>query len=915
MNLGFFGRKFAAIMLVLAFVGSAITGCFVHVQAQLASSTCTTSPCSKSITVTSYNGNDQSAISDLINGKISAYDFELTPVEASSLPNTYSKMSVPNTLYEVEVNPENTTWAAVSSVTQYAPNPFYYPQVRAALNYVLDRNYFVDNILGGAGVPILSVYGVAPDSLTVANGTAKFQSYLAYNFALANSSIYGLLSKVQGITYLDGHYFYGGKPLPVYVIDRTDDAFRSQYAGFLATQLTNLGFDVVEEPMNLDLVHTTVLVENPVNATGGSPPTPWDIYIGSFANVYLYYGDSLQVCFDGANCAAGPYSDNMTGDLAAGVWNTTAMTPPDVISLSDKLDKLNNEMLTGTYSSVRQRAQILTQYTELEIEMGVNDWLATGLNVYGFNPAQVTGLTASITTSPILNIQSYLDISSTSSSPLNLGARYLTQYNMNPVGGYGDAYSADLLSGVFPGLAATGPGTGYSYPFGWTYSVVGINSSATVPVPSSAVNYNSTTGKWYNVTSSAANLAVTVNLANLVKHTGYADGESVSLADWLYAYEIGKNVTNPTSPTYDTSLAPAFSFEFNTIIGFKIINSTSFTLYSNYYFFDPAQAVITAVGNIVPYGKAEMPWTMYQAMNDLVVAKDDAYSAAEAAAKGIPQLTLIGSGPNGSPTDISDLITDLQTRTGQNYVPSSLVQLQTLTEISFGLTNTESALTDAANFIKTNENGLISYGPFYVSTFEASTTPNYAVLTANPSYALTPYLLPKLFAQAAVISVSTTVPPIIKVGSSILLTALARIIGQTTATLQPGANIVVQFVNTTSVVAQIKLTTGSSGTASLVIPASLPPGAYMLTFYASSTNSTIIIPQIYSIEALAVTYPTTSTSTTASPTFTFSTTSPTSSSGTIDLAVVAVVVIIILVMTVMVRRRRSSMKPASPAES
>ncbi len=915
--LGSRSTKVAAVVIVLAFLVSAVSGGVDFVAAS-STTTCTSSPCSSSITITSYNGNDESAISDLIAGKISSYDYELTPVEAESLPSGFSQVSVPNSLYEVMVNPENTTWSAVSSVTSYSPNPFYYPQVRAALNYVLDRSYFVDSILGGAGVPILSVYGVAPDSLTVANGTAAFASYLTYNPALANQTIYNALIKVKGISYNDGRYVYDDNPIPVYLIDRTDDPFRSEYTGFLATQLTNLGFDVIEEPMNLALVKTTAFVEDPVNGTGGSPPTPWDIYIGAFSNVYLYYGDLLQVCFDGANCAAGPYSDNASSsDLAEGEWNTTAQTPPDVVALSDKLDQLNDEILAGTYTSLAQRAQILTNYTELEIEMGVNDWLATGLNVYAYNPSEVSGLVASFTTSPILNTQSYLDMMSTSSSPLDIGVRYLTQYNMNPVGGYGDAYSADLLAGVFPGLEDSGPGTGYTWPFGWTYKVLGTSSSDALSVPSSAINYNSTTGEWYNVTSGAASLAVTLNFANIADHTGYADGESFNLADLLYSYEVGMNVTNPSDSTYDSSLAPTFQLEFDTITGFKMINSTAFTLYSSYYFFDPVEQVMTAVSNIAPYRDGQMPWTMYQAMSDLVAAKDDAWSAVTAAADGIPQLTLVGSGPNGSPTDIANLISDLQARAKENYVPSSLTQLQKLSGVSLGLTSTGAAFTDAANFMKEYGNGLISYGPFYVSTFQASSTPNYAVLTANPYYKLTPYLATQLFAPATRISVSTTVPSTVQPGSSIELTSLSTPIGQTTATPTSGVNIVAQFVSSTSVVAQVTLTTGADGTADLVVPQSLPLGSYTLTVYASSPTSTMIIPQSYSVLVISSTTSKTSFTSTAvtPPTSSLTSTSTSSSTYTTDIAVAAVVVIVIAALAVLVTRRRGAPQAGSQPAS
>ncbi|MHB8568416.1 MAG: hypothetical protein ACYC7D_15585 [Nitrososphaerales archaeon] len=936
-------KKILALSLFSVFVVSAIVSGLGLLSFSVAQSSCTSYPCSSKITITSYNGNDQAAISDLTNGKISAYDYQLTPVEASSLPSSYSTSAVPNSLYEVLVNPENTSWSGISSFKGSALNPFYYPQIRQALNYIEDRAYLVDNILGGAGVPILSVYGVAPDSLTVANATATYQSYLTYNFALANSTFYQTMSAIPGVTYLGGHYYYNGSPVTIYIADRTDDPFRSQYSGFLAAQLTNAGFTVVEQPMNLAVTRTTVFVENPVNGTGGTPPTPWDLYVGSFGNVYLFYGDFLQVCFDGANCAAPPYSDNLTGanaaappgcDCANGVWNTTAQTPPDVIALSDKLDALNYQILGGTYTSLAQRTQILSEYAQLEIQMGVNDWLATGLNVYGFNPAQITGLTASFTTSPVLNTQSYMSMQSPSGSSLNLGVRYLTQYNMNPVGGYGDAYSSDLLSGVFPTLTTSGPGTGYSWPFGWTYNVNQLNSSGSIAVPTDAVNYNATTGTWYNVTAgSTASLDVTANFANLIQHTGYGDNESVSLADLLYSYVVGMNTTNPKSTIYDSAIAPTLGSEFGTIVGMKILNSTSLELFSHYYFFDPNQAAITAVSNLAPYRDPGMPWTMYQAMADLVAAKDDAWAAATAAAEGIPQLTLVAQGANGNPKDISNLAADLNTRASQAYIPAQISQLESLTGVTFsGLSNVAQSYTRAATFLNTYNNGFIGYGPYYVSTFQAATTPNYAVLTANPNFKLGSYILPQLFSPASQISVSTTIPSVIQEGSTIAMTTLSTPIGQRVATPQAGVTVVVQLVNSTAVVNQETLTSGANGSLTYTVPSSVPTGAYSITIYASSGNSTIIVPSTYtativsavtttstssssvsstssSTGSTTVSSTSSSTSTGGSSTSTSSTSSSSSTSSglsgtTLTLAAVVIVIIIIAGVAVVVMRRR-----------
>jgi peptide/nickel transport system substrate-binding protein len=910
-------------------------GALSNLSFSSSAATCTTYPCASSITVTSYNGVDSSALSDLVNGKIASYDYQLTPVDVSQLPSSFQQISTPNTLYELVVNPENTTWSGISGFTGSAFNPFYFPQVRAALNWVMDRQSFVNTILGGAGVPILSVYGVSPDALTVANATVPYQSYVTENFALANSTIYNTLT-ANGAKYLNGKYYYNSLPIQVFLADRTDDPVRSEYEGIVSSNLAALGFTPVSEPMNLDIAIATVFTENPVNGTGGTPATPWDIYFGSFGNVFGYYGDPLQVCFDGANCAEVPYSDNLTGPFAAAcdcanfAWNTLNATPPDVVALSDKLDVLNYQILYGNYSTPAQRTAVLANYTADEIAMGVNDWVATGLNVYGVNPSLVTGLDPVVTTSPVMNEQSFLTMSNPGGGGVNLGARYLSQYNINPLRIQGDAYSADLLTAVLPTITLAVPGTGYLLPNGYSLNVNSINPKGGIPIPSSAVLYNGTSDKWNNVTSGAtAKSDITFNFAASVNHLGYADNETWNLADFLYPYLITVNATTPGNKIFDSEVASVDAPGLSNIVGLRLLNSTAFEVYSNYYFEDPTFAALTTIGDMLPTAIWQMPWTEYVAMSDVVGSGAYSWTAAGATAHHNTQLTLVASGPNGAQADVNAIKSDLMTRAGQNYLPSSLAELQAISGVTLISAGTEGAgYTDAANFITAtgNTNAIIGDGPYYISNWQATTTPNFAVLSPNPDFKIAPYLNPALFTTAASISVSATVPATVTVGTAIPLTTLSTPLGSKVGTPQAGVNLTIQLVSGTTVASETKLFSGAGGAATYTVP-NVATGSYTLVVYANSNISAIIRPQTYSTTILgpsssttssvvttsASTSVTTSSGASTSVTTTTTTTTTSTAASNTDLEVVAaiVVVIIIIAAVVLFVRRRPAPAPAT----
>jgi peptide/nickel transport system substrate-binding protein len=897
-------------------------------------------PCSSGFQLESFDtasgvADDSAAVAALNAGKISAYDFQLTPSQASSVPSSYSKLGVPNSLYEIEVNPEATTWSSVSSLPGSAFNPFYYPQIRQAFNYLMDRSFLVDSssALGGAGVATLSVYGVAPDVLTVANGTAPYSSFLTDNIALANSTIYKTLSGVSGVTYTNHAWYYNGSPITIYVANRVDDPIRSAWAGAVIANLKAVGFAVDDESFTLATAETSVFVENPVTGAGGAPPKAWDLYFGAFSGVYLYYGDELQVCFDGANCAGsnGPYSDNLTAaqgaanpaqcavnDCAMGKWDTLAQTPPDVIAISDKLDQLNNEILAGTYTTYAQRTAILNNYTALEIQLGVNDWAAAGFNEYSVNPSQLTGLSPQVTTSPILNTESAMTMTSASATE-PIGVRYLTEYDLNPVGlSYSaDAYSADILSTEFPNLGASfGAGTGGPVPFGWTYTIDGYSPTANIAVPTSAVTYNANstvapTG-WVNATSGTmAKLAVTVNYANLMDHDGYSDNEPITMADIIYPYIMANNVSYSASPMYVPAIASLLASELSTIIGLRVLNSTAIEFYSSYFFVAPVEAVTTTVADFTPIRDAQFPWTMYVAMSRQIVGAgfsgtnvwDEPQSNSS-----FPELTLVANGAEGNPTDISNIVSTLGTLSGTGYVPAQLVALDSMFPgdgINPGSTNATAYYTDASTFITSDtgsSNAFIGFGPMYLSAWQDATTPHTAALTRNPNFHLGPYLNPELFATAGDISVSTTVPTTIAPGDTIAMTTVLTPLGSTTASPLAGANVTVQLVNSTSVVAQTRFVSGTGGALTYTVP-TVKTGAYSLIVYASSVNNTIIVPQAYSV-ILALATATTSTST--------SSTTAKAVISTTDyeiIAAVVVVVVIVAAVALFLRRRPSATPP------
>ena len=229
-------RKLIGIFLILPVLVLSSLVAAPFANGQTTTTTIPSTPSLNTITLTDYNGNDQSGISDLTAGKIQAYDYAVTPSEASTIPAGYNDYKTPAAWYGLEINPTNTTDGF---------NPFQFQQVRFALNYLVGRSYFVGTLLGGNGIPTYSVFGGEPDQLVTAAATAPYAN-ITDSVTIANATIYKVLT-AEGATFKSTstpNWSYDGKPIIVSIFDRTDDPVKHAYDGYLESQLQAVGFQV-----------------------------------------------------------------------------------------------------------------------------------------------------------------------------------------------------------------------------------------------------------------------------------------------------------------------------------------------------------------------------------------------------------------------------------------------------------------------------------------------------------------------------------------------------------------------------------------------------------------------------------------------------------------------------------------------
>lgn len=879
------------ILSVLA-LSSLVAVPFAHAQSTTTSSTTVpASPSLNTITLTSYNGDDQTGISDLVSGKILAYDFGVTPSEASTIPSTgFNEYDAPSAWYGLEINPTNTTDTF---------NPFQFQQVRFALNYLVNRENFVDNILGGQGIPTISVYGGEPDQLVTSGSTAQF-SNVTYSVQVANSTIYTALI-AAGATFKSTstpQWYWHGQPITVTIFNRSDDPVRDEFDGYLEQQLEAVGFAVAMIPGTLASAGTTVYGTDPVNAT-------WDIYPASYGAVYSYYDEGFAELY--APIAGAIPASSTLGD-AFGTYNDTAYEQPSTLSLLNTADQYALDFFNTNFSSFAQRDADLDALTVAGIQAAVVIGIATSLSPYVAS-SSLSGVSSNFVDDPLLNALSFLTMN-TASGTADIGVRYLNEYALNPVGGDDDSYAAAWSEATSFPYEFYQPSTGYLYPVGWSFQVMADSSVANVTVPTSAVVLNATEDKFVNVAAGTeAKTAVIANFAPMLSQS-WQDGQPLTLADIIYQYILAGEVTqNPNSSVYDGYASAVFGPSWQTLLGFSIINSTAIEEYTTFYYPDQYYAGVNAGGAIFAFtvstrGQAMTPWEMYAGMADLVATGKDAWSSAASTADNLPWLSMV------NPTDVSNMESVLTSYASQAYIPPEFASLQALTGVT--LVNASAAAqgyTAAVNFMQKYGNGMIGNGPYILTQYSPSTSPAYLVLTKNPSFDWGNQI-PAVAAQPAVLlNQEANIPGILSPGQTITVTALEHPDGSTTSSTAAGANVTLQMISGSSVAYQTSMSTNSQGQAVFTIPTSLPLGAYTVAVWTSTSSSDLYDPLMQSVQLAAATVTSTSTTTT-----TTSTSSSTSSSIALSPAVyggLAVVTAVLIAAAALGSSRRRGYPRAS----
>lgn len=568
-------------------------------------------------------------------------------------------------------------------------NPFSITEVRFALNYLIDRNLIVNELMGGFGIPMISNYGpFDPDYIHILDELESF--HFQYNPVLADQIITDALQK-EGAQKIDGRWMHQGEQIKIKIFIRSDDPVRKSIGEILSAELEKVGFSVSKDFGDLNKAFVVVYGSDPSDAK-------WHLYTEGWA------GRSAFVKYDSVGLAQmySPWFSNMPGFNNPSYWNYK----------NDYLDSVTQKIYTGNFDSAQKRIDLIKEATVEGIKESVRIFIASKIDHYVANP-RIEGVVNDFgggVPNRFTPINARAD-----SDTIKIGVKQIYQGAWNPIGGLSDAYSKNIWDVLFDPGVFKHPYTGETFPIRTNWVVESAGPSGTLDVPDGVINWDPVTQQWETVKNKTAVSKITYNLLFSNWHNGQKMDINDILHSLYFVMEWGSEKQNDDK-TFDSEYTPQASRVAETIVGVRIIDENTIEAYVNYWHFDEAE--------IADWGGlwTSMPWEITYAMEQAVLDGKSSFSRSGAASKNVNWLSLV------VPNDAMMIKNYLEQFKETNTIPKPLREFIKNEEA------VQSRYDSSIKWIEKTNHAIISNGPFYLQSYSPESRTITIKAFDDPSY-------------------------------------------------------------------------------------------------------------------------------------------------------------------------------------
>ncbi len=510
--------------------------------------------------------NADAAVTRLQNRDIDLYAFTVANAEiaakVAASPELRSERSF-GSYNDLTFNPAGPIFEGTGKL-----NPFAVPAVREAMNYLIDRNYIVQEIMKGLAVPRYTPFNNASsDYARLAEVARQLELKYAYDKDKAQELIGAEMEKL-GATLVDGKWQYEGAPVEAIVLIRTEDE-RRLVGDYVATQLEDIGFTAVRD-------YKTAAEASPIWIRGNPADGLFHVYTGGWITTAVPrdLGDNFSFFYTPRG-------------LAFPLWQ--AYTP------SGEFDQVSMQLENRDFTTIEERTALMSQALELALQDSIRIWLVDRASI---TPMRAEVRVASDLYGAVFGSQlwSYtIRREGEVGGSMTIAMPSILTEPWNALNGSNWIYDQMLIRGTGEYGLVFDPFTGLQYPnkveraevvvqeglpVGKTLDWLTLDFAPTIEVPADAwADWNAetqsfvTVGEKYPDGVTALRKSTVYYPANLYETVTWHDGSNFSAGDVVMNMILTFDRGKPESPYYDEALASvleAFQASFKAV---KIIST------------------------------------------------------------------------------------------------------------------------------------------------------------------------------------------------------------------------------------------------------------------------------------------------------------------------------------------------------
>ncbi|MFP4393899.1 MAG: ABC transporter substrate-binding protein [Anaerolineales bacterium] len=467
-------------------------------------------------------------------------------------------------------------------------NPFAVPRVREAMNYLIDRNYIVEEIAGGLGTPRwLPFNNASNDYALMADVARELELKYAYNPELAEEIISEEM-EAMGATLEGDVWQYEGEPVEIFLLIRTEDE-RRDIGDYVGNQLEDIGFTVTRD-------YRSAAEASPIWIQGNPEDGQFHIYTGGWITTVV--PRSLYDNF------AFFYTDM---GLGFPLWQAYE-NDPEFYEISERL-------LNSDFRTVEERREMMAEALELAMKDSVRIWLNDSATITPKRKevsvaADLYGGVSGAWLWPV-TIQREGEVG----GAMNIAMPSILSEPWNPLDGSNWIYDMMLIRATGEMGYVPDPYTGLWWPRRFERAEVVVEEglpvfksldwvdlefAAEITVPDDAwVDWDAeeqrflTAGEVYTETETALRKSTVYYPDDLYDTVKWHDGSSFSIADVIMAMIVTFDRAKEASPVYDEAIVPDFNSFLSSFRGMRIISEDPLVIehYSDYYAMDAEQSI------------------------------------------------------------------------------------------------------------------------------------------------------------------------------------------------------------------------------------------------------------------------------------------------------------------------------------